>query len=312
MIHFVIPAYNESQNLPTLLEKISSCMQEYGLNYSVLIIDDGSSDDTNAVIENLSARYPLKSIRHIDNRGAGQAFLTGFQEILKCAKNDDIIITKEADNTSDLSIIKNMIDKINGGSDLVLASCYADGGGIEGTNPLRIFISSSANLLLRLFFPINGVRTYSSFYRAYKVPLLKQFFSVYNDHAIKEKRFACMVEMLIKLNRITKNISEVPMVLRGNMRRGKSKMKIIRTTIDYLFLISRLKIQFMMMVLRRNNKAVPEKKVTESQVMIADKKQVGEKVKPVLQKGVSVKGISGKTPGDNLLNSQSKKNMYSN
>jgi dolichol-phosphate mannosyltransferase len=258
MFHFIVPAYNESQNLPVLMKKMSSYMQKNGDSYTVLIVDDGSSDDTQEVIKVLCAKYPLKTVRHQVNKGPGQAFLTGLREVLKYASDSDIVITKEADNTSDLSILKSMIDKINNGSDLVLASCYADEGGIEGTSFLRIFLSSVANLLLKLLFSIKGVHTYSSFYRVYKTTLLKQFFNVFGDRAVEEKGFACMAEMLIKFNRITKNISEVPMILRGNMRKGKSKMRILKTTMDYLFLMSKLKLQFMMSAIKGNRNTVPE------------------------------------------------------
>lgn len=295
MLHFIVPAYNESQNLPVLMEKMASYIRVYGEDYTVLIVDDGSSDNTEEVVKKLSVKYPLRYLKCRVNMGPGHAFLTGLREVLNYTENNDIIITKEADNTSDLSILENMVDKINNGSDLVLASCYADEGGIEGTSLLRIFISSSANFLLKLFFPVKGIHTYSSFYRAYKPSLLRQFFSVYGDHAIEEKGFACMVEMLIKFNRITKNISEVPMILRGNMRKGKSKMRIIKTTVDYLFLISRLKIRFAVMALKGTDKAVLGTEVIRPG-QISDKRKSSEEEKLTLRKDVLIREIPGKSP----------------
>jgi len=239
VIYFIVPSYNEAQNIPRLVQEISSNIN--GAKYEIIIIDDGSTDDTDQIIRKLSGSLPLRSIKHNTNMGVGQAFRTGFTEALKVAKHDDIIITKEADNTGDPAIIGNMINKINEGSDLVLASCYAKDGSIEGTTPLRILTSFAANLLLRTCFPVKGVRTYSSFYRAYKMPIIKKYFDTYGDDAIEEAGFACMVEVLLKMHRLTKNIVEVPMVLKGHLREGKSKMKVFATIIDYLKLIIRLK-----------------------------------------------------------------------
>lgn len=243
MIYFIVPSYNEAQNIPELVQEISSNINE--AKYEIIIIDDGSSDNTTEVIDKLSKLHPVRCVKHKTNKGVGQAFRTGFSEILKTADDNDIVITKEADNTSDPKIIKDMIENIQEGNDIVLASCYASSGGIEGTNLLRVITSSAANLLLRTAFPIKGVCTYSSFYRAYKVPMLKNYFKKYGEKAIQENGFACMVEMLVKVHQITRKIKEVPMILKGDLRKGKSKMRVIRTIADYLKLIVRLKCQLL-------------------------------------------------------------------
>lgn len=236
---FIIPAYNEVENLPSLFRNIKAKMEEEKRPYDIVIVDDGSTDTTSEVLKEFSALLPLKIIRHNVNRGVGEVFRTGFRVALSIASPDDILITKEADNTSDVNILHDIIKKIEGGNDVVLASCYAPHGKIIGTSFYRRILSGGANILLKVFFPIRGVNTYSSFYRGYRAEIISRAFSHYGKGLIKEGGFACMVELLIKLDRLNARISEVPLTLYFNARRGKSKMKIFPTIRGYLRVIRR-------------------------------------------------------------------------
>ena len=130
-----------------------------------------------------------------------------------------------------------MINNIKSGYDISLASCYAKEGGIEGTTLDRKILSLGANTLLKIFFPIKGVKTFSSFYRAYNAGMLKKAFKAYDNKLIEMPGFVCMVEMLIKLWRLKIKIIEVPMILKFNMRQDKSKIKIGKNIRGYLKLI---------------------------------------------------------------------------
>ena len=240
-IIFIIPAFNEAANLGLLLENIKSKMGEEGYPYTIVIVDDGSTDDTQDILNGFSSQLPLRIIRHSVNQGVGEVFRRGFREALAIASPQDILITKEADNTSDINILGEIIKKVEDGYDLVLASCYAREGKIIGTSFYRRFLSGMANLLLRSFFPIEGVHTYSSFYRGYKAELIFKASSIYGPHFIEENGFACMVEVLIKLNRLNPSITEVPLVLYFKARKGKSKMKVLATIRGYLRVIRKMK-----------------------------------------------------------------------
>ena len=237
MLFFAIPIYNEEQNIPYLLESIGKKMNELKIPYKLVIVNDGSTDNTKEIIQSYENKFPIKLLNHTTNKNVGGVFRTAFQYILERVKPGDVIVTKEADNTSDLSILPEMLQKIKEGSDIVLASCYAKGGGIKGTTFIRVFLSSVANLILRTVFPIKGVRTYSSFYRAYNAEVMKKAFKAYDNHLIDEAGFVCMVEMLVKLSRLPVKITEVPMILCCDFRKGKSKMNKTQTIFAYLGLI---------------------------------------------------------------------------
>jgi dolichol-phosphate mannosyltransferase len=239
---FIIPAYNEAENLPLLLKNLSSRLEEEGYPYTIIIIDDGSADATESVLKKFNTFLPLRVIRNNGNLGVGEVFRRGFKEALSMASPDDILITKEADNTSDINILPDMIKEIEGGSDVVLASCYASEGKIIGTSLYRRLLSGGANMLLRNFFPIDGVNTYSSFYRGYRAEIIFKASSVYGPRLIEENGFACMVELLIKLNRLKARITEVPLILYFKARKGKSKMKVLSTIRGYFRVIRNLRL----------------------------------------------------------------------
>lgn len=239
MIIFVIPAYNEEENIDLLLSNLDSAMKKLRLKYHIILVNDGSSDTTKKRALAFTGRIPLEIIDHNTNKGVGQVFRTGFARALELAGNEDIIVTKEADNTGELEILDSMVRKIGAGYDVALASCYAPGGRIIGTTIDRLILSFCANFILRLLFSIKGVNTYSSFYRAHKVEALRKAFYAYNGHLIDDNGFTCMVEMLIKLNRLPIRITEIPMSLRCDFRKGKSKMNKRATMLSYMRLIAR-------------------------------------------------------------------------
>ncbi len=173
----------------------------------------------------------------VKNHGPGHAFDKGFEWIINnSVEENDVVVTMESDSTSDVNILENMLQINNLGYDLVLASVYAQGGGFDKTSFFRKLISSVANLLFRYFFNLK-VLTLSSFYRVYNVSLLRKIKSEYGI-IIKEKGFICMLEILLKSVNVNAKIIEVPMVLKSDLRQGKSKLKIVKTSYAYFkFLI---------------------------------------------------------------------------
>ena len=237
MIIFLIPTYNEENNIGLLLENTRKKMEEMGYDYKVIVINDGSTDKTKEIVESFKDHMPVEIISHFPNKGVKETFLVGFESALKIAENEDIIVTKEADNTSDLNILDAMIKNVESGSDVVLASCYAKKGRIENSTWIRLLNSWCANLLLKTFFYIPGVNTFSSFYRAFNAGTFKRAFLAYERKLFTQDGYVCVVEMLIKLSKLNLKITEVPMILYSDRRKGASKMKVSQTILGYFKLI---------------------------------------------------------------------------
>jgi hypothetical protein len=81
---------------------------------------------------------------------------------------------------------------------------------------------------------LSGLATLSSFYRVYQVSALRELHARYGNDFIKSRGFECMVEILYRAARLGLRISEVPMVLDGSRRAGRSKMRVVQTSLAYL------------------------------------------------------------------------------
>lgn len=92
-ISIVVPLYNEEESLPHLIEWIERVMRENNFSYEVLLIDDGSKDNSWAVIEQLSQKNPnVKGVKFRRNYGKSAALNVGFERV-----EGDVIITMDAD-----------------------------------------------------------------------------------------------------------------------------------------------------------------------------------------------------------------------
>jgi dolichol-phosphate mannosyltransferase len=230
MIFFLIPVFNEEKNIPNLYRELA----DFSLPEEAFFVfsDDGSTDQSKAIIEDLFKDNLFIILGDGINRGPGAAFNTGFEWILKESKSDsDCVVTLEADCTSDLSILPVMLMLNKMKYDLVLASVYAQGGGLEQTSFFRKFTSACANFLFRFLFNVQ-VLTLSSFYRVYSLSIL-QTIKKASPALIAETGFICMLEILVKCIKQGAEVIEVPMRLHSSKRQGQSKMKVFKTTLQY-------------------------------------------------------------------------------
>src|SRR5450432_2313765 len=136
MIRFVIPAYNERENIPNLMADLAPRASALGAR--IIFVDDGSTDGTAEAIEDHRDGLPLAVVKHRANRGLGAAINSGLRAAIGESEDDDAIVTLEADNTSDRDDLPRMLELFEQGHDVVLASVYAPGGQIVGVAPWRL------------------------------------------------------------------------------------------------------------------------------------------------------------------------------
>jgi len=239
MIRFVIPAYNEELNIGGLLTDIIALTEKLDREYMIVVVNDGSGDGTVIEVEKFVDQHPVVLLNHEVNRGVNGAFRTGFDWLRENASDDDLIVTIEGDGSSPLSILPEMLDKADSGADLVLASCYRRGGKVIGDKLSRLILSIGANMMIKIFFPIRDVWTYTSFYRIFRFSLLNKGIDHYGEKFYQGEGFTIMTDILIKLSRLMPKpqIAEVPMILRCDKTLSTSKMNISRTITGYFVLI---------------------------------------------------------------------------
>lgn len=238
MIHILLPAYNEALALPQLLDDIREVKWPGDESYTVVVVDDGSTDATVPVCRERWDDMPLEVICHGRNLGLGAAMLTGLKHCLSRCGDCDAVIAMDADNTHSPSLMPDMVRALRAGSDVVIASRYAEGGREIGLAGSRKILSRGASTMLKVAFPISGARDYTCGYRAYSTRVLDRAFRAYPEGLIRERGFVCMAELLIKLGCVGAKVAEIPLVLRYDRKTGASKMKVARTIGRYLKLVT--------------------------------------------------------------------------
>jgi dolichol-phosphate mannosyltransferase len=238
----VLPAYNEEANIAKLLDRIQRAMEDASLRYRVVVVDDGSIDQTGAILEEYRSRLPLEIARHKVNQGLGATIRDGIYLAAKSASKNDIIVTMDSDETHPPGLIARMVGMIREGHDVVIASRYQPGGRVCGLTLGRRMVSYFASLMCRVVFPTKGVRDYTCGFRAYRGEVLHQALARYGEGFIQPVGFQCMVDILLKLRRNGAIMGEAPLILRYDLKRGQSKMKLARTAFGTMLLLARHRI----------------------------------------------------------------------
>jgi dolichol-phosphate mannosyltransferase len=234
-----LPAYNEENSLGPLLESIDAAMAAAGIRYQVIVVNDGSLDDTGLVASRASFSKPVTLVDHDANRGLAAALRTGLAAAVRAARPGDVIVTMDADNTQPAGLIPRLVRLVGEGRDVVIASRFQPGSRTVGVPWNRYLLSYGARALFQLAFPMRGVRDYTCGFRAYRADVLRQALADYGDSFVSETGFSCMADVLLKLRRYPLVIGEAPMVLRYDHKGGASKMRVLRTVRQTLSLILR-------------------------------------------------------------------------
>jgi len=139
LLSVIVPAYNEETNIPILIERVTKALS--GIDYELIIVDDGSIDNTADVAKKFEDKHPIKVIRHERNKGKIEALKTGLQ-----AAGGKFIAFLDADMEYPPEALPTMLQKALQGHDLVVATRI-------DTRPLhRRIVSSGARFLAKLLF----------------------------------------------------------------------------------------------------------------------------------------------------------------
>jgi len=231
-ISLIIPCCNEADGLPALeavLPPLLARVAEYGTMETILI-DDGSTDDTWALLQGIAARIPnVRIIRHRMNHGLGAALRTGFSHA-----HGKIVVTTDADGTYPLAEIPDLLAQLKPEIDIVTASPYHPHGGVDGVPQWRLLVSKAASQCYRIVLrrQNSSVHTYTSLFRAYRREVLPY---IMPEH----EGFLAVTEILVRGTLSGFAIAEYPTTLRGR-RYGQSKARVVRITVSHLRFLASL------------------------------------------------------------------------
>lgn len=243
MVYYLLPAYNEEENIGLLLTKISNVMDETGKEYVVIVVDDGSKDRTAEIVQSAAASIPIHLVRHPENRGLHESLRSGIKASLDLSEDpNDVLVAMDADNTHEPSSCPEMVRLISeGGYDVVIASRYRPGSQEVGLSVSRLVMSRAVNLMLSALFRIEGVRDYTCGFRAYGKKALERAWRAYGSRFVESTTFSATAEILLKMGKIGIRATEVPFVLRYDQKGGVSKMKVLTTVLDYFRMMGRVR-----------------------------------------------------------------------
>jgi len=105
----VLPAYNEEANAQSAVEQVSAVAQQLGMDYEIILVNDGSADRTGEIGRELMERIPnFRLVEHYPNRGYGGSLKAGF-----AAATKDLIAFVPADNQFDFGEISRLLERLD-------------------------------------------------------------------------------------------------------------------------------------------------------------------------------------------------------
>jgi dolichol-phosphate mannosyltransferase len=141
----VIPTYNESGNVETLLDRLTKALA--GVHWEIIFVDDNSADGTSATVRALAQHEPrVRCIRRIGRRGLSSACIEGM-----LASSAKYVAVMDADLQHDPASLPPMLATLRGGAaDIVVGSRYTGGGSIGEFGKQRLALSRIATRLATL------------------------------------------------------------------------------------------------------------------------------------------------------------------
>jgi len=234
-VTIALPTFNEELALPRLFQSFQRDL--VGMDYQVLVVDDGSRDRTASVCRQYEDRLPVTLVSHPRNLGLAAAIRTCLREGSARSGDKDWVITMDADDTHPPSLIRSM--PLARDFNLCVASRFVSGAKVHGVPRMREALSKVVSTLFCVAFPVPGITDYSSGYRAYRGDLLKAAIAHHGDSLIESTGFAVQVEILFKLRRLGLRSSEVPLELHYERKPTPSAARMGHTVVDLLKVIAR-------------------------------------------------------------------------
>ena len=239
-LYFLLPTYNEEANIASVISGLRA--GQFGDEIKIVAVNDGSADRTAAILNALSGSDLIVLGTHV-NMNIGAVFSSGIKYIVSKAQDGDLLVILESDQTSAIDLVPVMLDEIRfKGKVIVVASRYLAGGGYRNFPVTRLIFSHLANRLMQYVFPIPNVLDYTIFFRAYRISSLRAALPYFGDSGlIQTHGFVANAELLIKLSLLSPLVAEIPFVYDYGVKRGASKINVLRTINEYFVLVAYLR-----------------------------------------------------------------------
>lgn len=187
-----LPAYNEEDSIATTVENVVKVLKELKIDWEVLVINDGSKDQTAEVVKKLGKKYPnVKLVNHEVNKGYGRALKTGFS-----SARYPWVAFVDSDGQFDFEEIKKLIAKTDE-ADVIL------GYRLNRADPFQRRIFTWGWKMLAMVLLGLNVRDYSCGFKLIKKKVIEDISPIESEEKVTQ------IEMLIKAKKKGYKFAEV-------------------------------------------------------------------------------------------------------
>jgi len=213
-VSVIIPMHNEEENAADTLGALSSAIRDQGWSFELIPVNDGSTDATASRLAEIAEQDPLiRPVSYGVNRGRGFALRRGF-----ATARGAIVVSMDADLSytpeTAVRMVQTLLEDVE--ADIVLASPYMPGGGVEGVPFARLALSRGGNWVLRRSLP-QPIWTSTGIVRAYRSAVLHSLDLESDGKEIH-------LEILSEAMALGYRVVEIPAVLHAR-RKGTSKFR---------------------------------------------------------------------------------------
>ncbi|MDP8249025.1 MAG: glycosyltransferase family 2 protein [Candidatus Tritonobacter lacicola] len=221
-VSFVLPAFNEAGTIGDDIRNIHSSMRDIGLSYEVIVVDDGSTDDTGKASEAAGAGV----ISHNSNKGVGAARKTGLR-----AARGEIVVMTDADGTYPTLEVHRLVERMEG-ADMVI------GARTRETGPRKRLKGIAKYFIRKLACFIAGeeIPDLNSGFRAFKRDIAMRFMSILPD----THSWVSTITLAFLTNGY--RVEYIPIEYRE--RRSRSTFHPLRDTVNYVAVVLRIALLF--------------------------------------------------------------------
>ena len=226
LLSIVIPARDEAGCIASTVEHLHLELRLHGVPHEIVVVDDGSSDETWAILKDLRDKLPeLSPVQNNGEHGFGRAIVHGINH-----SRGDAVVVMMADESDDCRDVVRYWKLLNEGYDCVFGSRFMKGGGVIDYPWLKLKLNRIANLMIRVLFRIKLNDTTNAF-KAYRKTTLDGCRPFLSPH------FNLTVELPLKA--IVRGFSwtVIPITWR-NRRTGVAKLKIKEMGSRYFFIMA--------------------------------------------------------------------------
>lgn len=227
-LSIIIPAYNEENRIIKSLEKAITYLENHNYNFEIIVVDDGSSDNTTKVLTNYHPKVTVLSLNK--NLGKGAAVRKGMLQAIGNVK-----LFSDADFSTPIYEITKLLDKIQSGADICIGSRAIDRKMVKEHQPFyREFMGKTYNKIVQLLV-FKGITDTQCGFKAFT----KKASEIIFPNA-KINGFSFDVELLFLAHKFGLKVEQVPVEWYNDKRSTVNPIKDSTMMIIELFKIRKL------------------------------------------------------------------------